>query len=95
VRCADAGRFILVNPLWLMKPKNPAAVELGRKGGKAGTAAQNAARRDNGKKGGRPPKPVDAASAAPCTVRPSAGYEMPTHNVGDEPRAGNALTPKK
>ena len=38
-----------------MKPrKNPAAVALGRKGGKANTEAQNAARRENGKKGGRP-----------------------------------------
>jgi hypothetical protein len=33
--------------------KNPAAVALGRLGGKAGTEAQNAARRLNGKKGGR------------------------------------------
>lgn len=34
--------------------KNPAAVSLGRKGGSANTEAQNAARRENGKKGGRP-----------------------------------------
>ena len=34
--------------------KNPAAVSLGRRGGMAGTDAQNAARRENGKKGGRP-----------------------------------------
>ena len=37
-----------------MKRKNSAAVALGRKGGKAGTAAQNAARRANGALGGRP-----------------------------------------
>jgi hypothetical protein len=37
-----------------MKRKNPHAVALGRKGGKAGTAAQNAARRANGKLGGKP-----------------------------------------
>ena len=38
-----------------MKPrKNPAAVALGSLGGKANTEAQNAARRENGKKGGRP-----------------------------------------
>lgn len=39
-----------------MKPKrkNPAAVALGRLGGKAKTEAQAAARRENGKKGGRP-----------------------------------------
>lgn len=29
---------------------------IGKKGGKANTEAQNAARRANGKKGGRPPK---------------------------------------
>ena len=40
-----------------MKPrKNPAAVALGRKGGKANTEAQNRARAENGKKGGRPRK---------------------------------------
>ena len=38
------------------KPKNPAAVALGRLGGKAKTEAQAAARRENGKKGGRPKK---------------------------------------
>lgn len=30
--------------------------EMGRKGGSANTPAQNAARSENGKKGGRPPK---------------------------------------
>lgn len=40
-----------------MGRKNPAAVALGRRGGKANTPAQNAARKANGKKGGRPPKP--------------------------------------
>lgn len=34
--------------------KNPAAVALGRRGGRANTPAQAAARRENGKKGGRP-----------------------------------------
>ena len=34
--------------------KNPAAVALGRLGGKAKTAAKAAASRENGKKGGRP-----------------------------------------
>lgn len=33
-----------------MPRKNPAAVALGRRGGKANTPAQNAARRANGKK---------------------------------------------
>lgn len=33
---------------------------LGSKGGKANTAAQQAARAENGKKGGRPPKKVKA-----------------------------------
>jgi hypothetical protein len=37
-----------------MAKKNSAAVSLGRLGGKANTLAQNAARRENGKKGGRP-----------------------------------------
>lgn len=36
--------------------KNPHAVALGRKGGSANTEAQNAARRENGKLGGRPKK---------------------------------------
>lgn len=36
--------------------KNPAAVALGRKGGAAGTKAQNVARRANGRLGGRPLK---------------------------------------
>jgi hypothetical protein len=34
--------------------KHPAAVALGRLGGKAKTAAKAAASRENGKKGGRP-----------------------------------------
>ena len=29
---------------------------------------------------------ADAASAAPCTVRPLAGHEMPTPNASGEPR---------
>lgn len=33
-----------------MPRKNPAAVALGRRGGKANTEAQNAARRENGKR---------------------------------------------
>lgn len=37
-----------------MSRKNPAAVALGRKGGKANTEAQQAARRRNIAKGGRP-----------------------------------------
>ncbi len=43
--------------------KNPAAVQLGRLGGKAGTEAQNEARRQNGKKGGRPRKAALAMHA--------------------------------
>lgn len=38
------------------KPKNPAAVALGRIGGKAKSDAKAAAARENGKKGGRPRK---------------------------------------
>lgn len=41
---------------WQSPPKDPAAVALGRRGGKANTPAQQAARRENGKRGGRPPK---------------------------------------
>jgi len=37
-------------------PKNPAAVELGRLGGKATSEAKRKAARKNGKKGGRPKK---------------------------------------
>lgn len=36
--------------------KNPAAVALGKLGGKAKTKAKAAASRENGKKGGRPKK---------------------------------------
>ena len=39
-----------------MSAKNPAAVTLGRLGGKAKTPAKSAAARRNGKKGGRPRK---------------------------------------
>ena len=38
------------------KPKNPAAVALGRKGGKATSDAKAEAARANGAKGGRPKK---------------------------------------
>lgn len=37
--------------------KNPAAVVLGRKGGKAKSDRKTAAVRENGKKGGRPKNP--------------------------------------
>jgi hypothetical protein len=51
-----------------MAPKNPAAVALGRLGGQANTEAQQAARRENGKKGGypkgRPRKPPVASPPA-------------------------------
>jgi hypothetical protein len=39
-------------------PKNPHAVILGRRGGKATSAAKTKAVRENGKKGGRPKKAV-------------------------------------
>ena len=40
--------------------KNKAAQQLGRLGGKATSEAKAAAVRENGKKGGRPPKPATA-----------------------------------
>ena len=40
----------------MAKRKNPAAVALGRKGGKVKSPAKTAAARANAKKGGRPPK---------------------------------------
>lgn len=40
-----------------MPRKNPAAVALGRKGGKATSDAKTTAARANGAKGGRPKKP--------------------------------------
>jgi hypothetical protein len=42
--------------------KNPAAVSLGRLGGKAGTPAQDAARRLNARKGGRKPRSGERAT---------------------------------
>lgn len=36
------------------KEKNPHAVEMGKLGGKKNTEAQNKARAENGKRGGRP-----------------------------------------
>ena len=41
-----------------MSAKNPAAVTLGRLGGKAKTPAKSAAARLNGTKGGRPKNPL-------------------------------------
>lgn len=41
--------------------KNPAAVALGSLGGKSKSEAKKAAAKENGKKGGRPKKPVDNA----------------------------------
>jgi uncharacterized protein RhaS with RHS repeats len=38
-----------------MAPKNPHAVALGRQGGRANTAAQQRARAQNARQGGRPP----------------------------------------
>jgi hypothetical protein len=64
----------------------PRCAPTGRKGGLSKSPALQAARRANGaKSNGRPRKPVDAASAAPCTVRPSAGHEMPTPNKANNP----------
>jgi hypothetical protein len=42
---------------WEETVKNPHAVILGRKGGKATSLAKTKAVRENGKKGGRPKKP--------------------------------------
>lgn len=42
--------------------KNPAAVALGKMGGKATSAAKTTASRENGKKGGRPKKPKPVSS---------------------------------
>jgi hypothetical protein len=40
--------------VFMTEKKNPSAVALGRLGGSAATAAQKAAARRNGRKGGRP-----------------------------------------
>jgi general stress protein YciG len=65
--------------------KNKHAVALGRKGGKIGGAvkspAKSAAAQANGQKGGRPRKPVDAASAAPKRTARVKRPAMPTSNV--------------
>ena len=70
------------NPNQTMKPprKNPAAVALGRKGGQANTEAQNAARRRNGRKGGRPVVEAEAPTtddALPREVTLTIRVETP------------------
>jgi hypothetical protein len=55
-----------------MARKNPAAVQLGRKGGKASTPAQDEARRINGRKGGRPRK--DGSRPAVLAAEISDGW---------------------
>lgn len=42
----------------MTKEKNPAAVELGKLGGKKTSEAKKTAARENGKKGGKPKKTV-------------------------------------
>jgi hypothetical protein len=50
----------------MAKRKNPAAVALGRKGGKVRSAAKTAAVRANGAKGGRPRlKPAPPVTGTP------------------------------
>ena len=70
-----------------MPRKNPAAVALGRKGGKANTEAQDAARRSNGARGGRPVKPL------PCECQRHAEgwrYYLPARHDGGSPMAEDA-----
>jgi hypothetical protein len=55
-----------------MPRKNPAAVALGRRGGKANTPAQQAARAENGKKGGAPRK--DGHTCERCRKRHLAEF---------------------
>jgi hypothetical protein len=49
--------------------KNPAAVALGRLGGKSTSEAKADAARRNGKRGGRPPKQIDAGPPAKRATR--------------------------
>lgn len=42
-----------------MARKNPAAVALGKRGGRVKSEAKSDAARENGKKGGRPKKVID------------------------------------
>lgn len=53
-----------------MPRKNPAAVALGRRGGKAGTEAQNAARRANGAQ--RKPIPLPCIRCKKLTLERDA-----------------------
>ncbi len=50
----ERSDFIMTPP-----KKNPAAVALGRRGGQAGTKAQNSARKDNAQSAGRPGRVCD------------------------------------
>jgi hypothetical protein len=52
--------------------KNPAAVSLGRKGGRVTSAAKARAVRLNGAKGGRPPKFAPGDRVVGLSVAPSA-----------------------
>ena len=53
-----------------MTHKDPAAVSLGRRGGRVRSEAKTKAARENGKKGGRPPKPRASPSSAAETSDP-------------------------
>ena len=53
--------------------------EAGRLGGSKNTPAQNAARRENGKKGGRPPKPKPVTTPEAPTFD-ELSQEMPNYD---------------
>jgi hypothetical protein len=65
----------------MAKRKNPAAVELGRRGGKVTSPAKAAAARANGSKGGRRPASVSASVPPETKAATPAEFEASSTRV--------------
>ncbi|GAC1455466.1 MAG: hypothetical protein PVSMB1_04980 [Gemmatimonadaceae bacterium] len=65
----------------MKRRKNPAAVALGRRGGKAKSDAKTTASRSNGKRGGRPTRLVQVGAAGAGEVEVHADAEHVGYTV--------------